>query len=92
MFTFILQVSVGDEGNGGAVGGWGGGGARERRNNVFIMSLMCRRTLLFSISEHQPLLPADSAGRRNRKGRVVMVVGGWVGGSRTQITSKTDRT
>lgn len=32
-------------------------------NNVFIMFLMCLRILLFSISEHQLLLPAGGEGR-----------------------------
>lgn len=54
VFTFILQVSVGDE---------GGEKKNGEGNNVFIMFLMCLRILLFSISEHQLLLPAGREGR-----------------------------
>lgn len=82
-------MSVEDERSRGGWGWVGVGGGNGEGNNVFIMSLMCRRTLLFSISEHQPPLTADSAGEGVRWGVGWRGRGGG-GVSRTQITCKTD--
>lgn len=54
MFTFILQVSVGDEEKGS-----GSGGVAQ----CFHYVSRVPRDSLFSISKHQPLPPTDSHSR-----------------------------